>query len=211
MKTKNNRLKIEVINKYFYPVTAGIETDIMEVYRNLANKGWDVTVHTSKNTLTENNVLPSNAEINGIKIKRYRYHRYGFIPKFNWNTTNVISLHNFHIFPHSLIFLYCLFLKLIGRKKFIFILSPHSGFNPDWKTFSKPQEMIKTIYHYTIGTFFINHVADGVRAISQWEEKEIIKKGVTPSLIKLIKNGLPKDAYKNVDNLVSKKFKTKVE
>ena len=40
--------KIHVITKYFYPVAAGIETNILETYSVLVKKGWDVTVHTSK-------------------------------------------------------------------------------------------------------------------------------------------------------------------
>ena len=38
--------KIDIVVKYFYPVTAGIETNIMETYRFLVENGWDVTLHT---------------------------------------------------------------------------------------------------------------------------------------------------------------------
>jgi CO dehydrogenase/acetyl-CoA synthase epsilon subunit len=37
---------IHVITKYFYPVAAGIETNILETYSKLASK-WDITIHAS--------------------------------------------------------------------------------------------------------------------------------------------------------------------
>ena len=40
--------RLHVITRYFYPVAAGIETNILETYSILASRGWDITIHTSK-------------------------------------------------------------------------------------------------------------------------------------------------------------------
>ncbi len=79
---KSRDLKqIDIVVKYFYPVAAGIETNIYETHKYFLKKGWKVIVHTSKNTLIEKNVLPGKDIYNGITIVRYPYDRLGFFPK----------------------------------------------------------------------------------------------------------------------------------
>lgn len=53
---KNN--KIDIVVKYFYPVAAGIETNVLETYSVLVKMGWDVTVHTSNLEYTTGEILP---------------------------------------------------------------------------------------------------------------------------------------------------------
>ncbi len=204
---KKDQLKVEIVNRYFYPVTAGIETVLIETYSILAKKGWDITIHTSKNTLSEKNVLSDSAQINGLKIKRYPFNKLTFIPKPDWKKIDILTLYNFDVLPHLLLLLYILGFKISGKKNFKLFLVPASGFNPNWALFPILARTIKKLYHYTLGTVLINNVVDGVLAISKWEKSEMIKKGVSPKLIKIIGLGVEKEATINVDKVVSKASK----
>lgn len=207
----NHKLKIDVINRYFLPVAAGIETCLMETYPRLKKKGWDVTIHTSQSTLTQKNCLPKNDTVENIPILRYPLGKFGFFPKIDWANTDIVSLNNFDVFPHFQVLVYCLFLKLLGKKKFALILAPHGGFTPEWSIFSKIQSFIKKTYHYTLGTILINLVVDKVQAVSNWERNEIISKGVTPELVTTIENGIEKDAFTNIEKKASLAVKKQVK
>ncbi len=201
---------IDIIVKYFYPVAAGIEVNINETHKYFLKNGWNVTVHTSKDTLTEKNVLKDKEDLNGIKIIRYPYGRFGFFPKLDWDNTNVVSLHNFNIFPHFQIMLFVIWLKLIKKKKFVFSLTPHGGFNPEWRIFNKFTALIKQIYHYTIGIILINLSMDVVRAVSEWEYDQMKSKGIRKKLLNTIINGAEDEAYMDIDKLATKEIKEKV-
>ena len=201
-------LKLHSVNKYFYPVKAGIETNILNTYGFLVKNGWDITCHVSKNTLTQKNVLPGYEKINGLKVKRYQFGKFGFNPKIEWDKIDVLVLHNFDMFPQLFILLNCLVRKLLGKKKFALILSTHGGLTPDWDTFSKITKLIKKTYHETLGVFLINHVVDGVRSVSDWERHEIEKIGVKPEIVTVINNGVEEVAFTDLDKLASKKTKS---
>lgn len=207
---KNKKLKIDVVNRYFYPVTAGIETCLLETYPRLKQIGWDVTIHVSQSTLTQKNCLPRTDNVKNIPILRYPLGKFGFFPKIDWANTDIVSLNNFDVFPHFQILVFCLFLKLLGKKKFALILAPHGGFTPEWSIFSKIQTYIKKTYHFTLGTMLINLVVDKIQAVSEWENREIISHGVNPNLIKVINNGVEHEAFVNLEKLASKKIKSVV-
>jgi len=209
--SRSKRKNIAVIVKYFYPVTAGIETNILETYSVLVKKGWDVTIHTSKDTLDKKNCLSDEETIRGLKIRRYSHKWYSFFPKINWGKVDVICLHNFNIFPHFYILVCGLFLKISKQKKFSIILTPHGGFTPEWSIFSRISIAIKRFYHYSIGTFLINKGVDAVRAVSEWEKDQIVGRGVSPNLVHVISNGIENEAYLDVDSLVSSQIKRKVK
>ena len=202
---------IDVIVKYFYPVAAGIETNVMETYTILNEENWDVSIHTSKDVYLEKNILAENENIRGLNIMRYPFKLFGYFPDINWSETDMVCLHNFDIFPHFRILSYCLWLKITNRKKFALILTPHGGFNPEWRIFNPLQKFIKKLYHYTLGVLLINLVVDGVRAVSEWEKAEIISKGVRSELVVVIDNGLEDQAYQDVENMASSEIKEKVE
>lgn len=207
-KTKKH---IDIIEKYFIPVTAGIEVNILNTYKVLVENGWVVDIHTSRDTLTEKDILPEHDKIEGILVKRYPFRIWGYAPKINFAKTDVVALHNFNVVPHFYILIYSLILKMLGKKKFALILTPHGGFNPEWSIFPKPVAIIKEFYHFSIGTFLINLVVDKVRAVSEWEKEEIVKKGVNPNKVVVITNGIEDDAYLDVDKLASKEIKQKVK
>ena len=205
------KLRIHVINKYFYPVTAGIETNLMEVYERFAKNGHSVTMHISKNTLTEKNILKAEEDIRGIKVVRYHYKWFGFIPKIPLDNVDIISLHNFNISPNIFVMTWALILKILNKKKFILILSPQSGFNPDWDSIPKNKAIIKLFLHKTIGKILINYSADGIRAISKWEKEEMIKSGIRKDLIRLIGNGTQEEALIHNESKVNSQFRKKIK
>ena len=204
------KLRIHVINKYFYPVAAGIEINALNTYDFMAKKGWDITVHTSRDTLNEKNVLSNFEKINGLNVKRYQFGKFGFNHKINWENTDILILHNFDMFPHFFILFNCFIKKILGRKKFSLILSTHGGLTPDWRTFPRRIRIIKKTYHKTLGVFLINKTVDGVRAVSDWEKGEIKKLGVHPNLITVINNGVEDDSFLNLEKLASKRIKSLV-
>lgn len=202
---------IDIIVKYFYPVTAGIEANIFQTHKYFLDKGWTVTVHASQDTLTERSVLAKTDNVEGIKVIRYHHGKFGFFPKIDWENTDVVSLHNFNIFPHFQVMLYVTFRKLLGKKKFVLSLTPHGGFNPEWRIFSKLTAFIKQVYHYTIGVILINASLDVVRAVSEWEHGQIASKGVSKNKIHTVINGAEDEAYLDVDKLASPEIKEKVK
>ena len=207
MRSHKKHKQIHIISKYFYPVTAGIETNIMETYAVLAEMGWNITIHTSKDTLTEKNVLEKKDFLRNITVKRYEFGWNGYFPKINWDKADIVALHNFNVVPHLYLMLYAWYLKIIGRKKFALVLTPHGGFNPEWRIFPKFVAFIKSFYHFTIGTFMINASVDGVRAVSEWERNEIVSKRVMSNKVTVISNGIEDEAYMNVDLLASPEIK----
>ncbi len=207
----HQRNKIDVIVKYSHPVAAGIEVNTLETYSVLAKEGWEVTFHTSKDTLTEKNVLQDEEMHRGIRIRRYRFGWLGYFPQIDWATTDVVCLHNFNVLPHFILMVRVGLLKLCGRKTFGFFLTPHGGFNPEWSIFPQGVALIKRWYHYTLGAFMINCSMDGVRAVSEWERIEMVKHGVKESLVKVISNGLENEAFLDVDQAASKEVKKAVE
>lgn len=199
--SKKDVVLVDVIVKFFYPVAAGIETNILETYSILARgERLRVSIHTSNDMYLEKNVLPSEENIRGLSVKRYQFKWFGFFPKISWARTNAVCLHNFDIFPHFHILLHVLFLKLIRRKKFAVFLTPHGGFNPEWSIFPSWQIFLKRTYHYTIGAWLINRSVDGVRAVSEWERLEMVKHGIRPDLISVISNGLEDEAFGDVES-----------
>jgi glycosyltransferase involved in cell wall biosynthesis len=204
--------KIDVITKYFYPIAGGIEVNTHRVYKALVDAGWQVTVHTSRNTLVRENVLPKNETVDGITVRRYDTGSElgGYMPEIDWINTNVVALHNFNIF-HFRILSHILWLKLTKRKKFMLFLTPHGGFNPEWSTFPLPQRVSKYFYHYLIGNILVNLCVDLIRAVSEWERREMIRWGIKAEKIKVIENGLEDEAYKASESLAGRKVKGQVK
>ncbi len=199
--------KIDVIVKYFIPVVAGIEVNVLETYSRLVKKGWDVTVHTSKDTYLRKNWLSESESIRGLKVRRYPFKWYGFWPRINWQEAGVIALHNFDIFPHLQLLAFFVWKKIFNRKTFKVFLTPHGGYNPEWAIFSPLQKLIKKNYHETLGKSLINFAVDGVRAVSDWEKGELIKSGIVAKKVRTISNGLEDEAFVDVDRKASEKIK----
>ncbi len=211
MNIQKTKPHIDVVVKYFIPVTAGIETNILETYSVLAEKGWDITIHTSKDTHLDKDVLSDYEEIRGLKVKRYSFGPFGYEPNIDWENTDLIALHNFDMFPHFQLMLKTLWLKLKGKKNFKLVITPHGGFNPEWSIFPFVSRVVKWTYHMTLGALLANYSADGIRAVSDWEKAEMSKWGLSKKLLLTISNGVEKEAYMDIDKLASDEIKEKVK
>jgi glycosyltransferase involved in cell wall biosynthesis len=205
-------MKIEVITKYFYPVAAGIETNILETYSILAKLGHKVTIHTSADDYLKKNAFRAQETIKRIKVKRYPFgsELSGYMPAIDWEKADLVCLHNFN-FSHLRILVKILLLKVLGKKNFAVVITPHGGFIPEWRVFSWGARIFKFLYQYTVGVVLANLTADGWRAVSEWERAEMIKKGVIKNKIKVITNGLEDEAFKNVEKQASFKIKKTVK
>lgn len=205
---------VHVFVQTFYPVAAGTETNILETYSVLAKKGWKVVVHTSRSTHTEKNTLLEQEIVKGIKVYRYKESGFfGFFPnKLDWKKTDIIAIHNLNIIPHVYIFLFILLLKLLGKKKFKFVFTPHGNFPQDRESSGslllKP--FIRRSFYQTMGYFLIKWTVDGIRVISEWEKEKLINIGIKPALLRIISNGIEQEAFKDVDKLASKTIKKQV-
>lgn len=209
---KKNLGSIAIITKFFWPVAAGIETNILETYASLVKTGWDVSAYTTKNSLTASNAHPQAEEtVRGIKVHRVTWlPLLGYWPNINLNQTDLVCLHNFNVVPHFWFMAFTGILKMLGRKKYALILTPHGGYNPEWRIFREPQRSIKQWYHRVIGTFMINATVDAVRAVSEWERQEMIASGLKPELITVIHNGIENQAFADNEKEVSPEFKKRV-
>ena len=194
---------IDVVVKYFYPVTAGIETNVLETYSRLVDKGWRVTIHTSNDTLEKKDILPLLETYKGLTIRRYRSGFLNFDPQISYGKTGLICLHNFDLFPHARIFVAMWIRRVFHKKTPRLFLTPHGGFTPEWPTFPILIRLLKQVYHRTLGLWMITHLADGVRAVSDWEYRQLVYKGVPKKLVKTISNGLEDDAFSTNDIMPS--------
>jgi len=194
---KKKTRSAQIIMPYFYPVAAGMEINVLETYSVLLKKGWDITIHTSRDTLAKKNSLPATGEIRGIKIIRYKMNKLGFMPRLDWGSDDFICMHNFDIFPYIYILFYSLFLKILGRKKYSLLLIPHGGLTPDWSIYPKSRVIFRKIAYKVIGMLLINNLVDGIRAVSNWEKSELKKLGIKSSLVRAIPNGLEDAAFKD--------------
>jgi glycosyltransferase involved in cell wall biosynthesis len=65
-------LRIAMVSPYFHPVIGGIETYVLELSRELINRGHEVFVLTSNKTMNgEYNVFPKYEEAGDVKIFRF--------------------------------------------------------------------------------------------------------------------------------------------
>ena len=203
--------KVNAVVKYFYPVAAGIETNMLETYGMLAKSGRRACVYTSDFDYTTGAMLKVHEMVNGIDVQRSKLTKLGFFPALSFTKADVVALHNFDVMPHFWIMFYSLIRKILGVKNYVLVLTPHGGFNPEWSIFSRWQAAVKAFYHYTVGVALINSTVDGVRAVSEWEKDEMIRKGIKREKIRVISNGIEDDAFSDVDKLASEDTKKRVK
>ena len=195
---------IQLVNRYFHPVMAGIETGMAETFSRLAARGWHVLVHTSCNSLEHSNALPAEAgEFRGIAFRRYPFVAGGFFPHIDWDSRGVITLKNFDVVPQGWFLAYAWVLKVFGRKRFVLTVDPHGGFTPAWAAFPPHIRFVKQLYHRTLGQWLVNGAADGVHALSELERRALIAAGIRAELITIIPNGVPDDAFADLEELAS--------
>lgn len=204
---KRIQKSIHVITTHFYPVLTGVEVNIAETYSLFVNLGWNVVVHTSKDTHTEKNVLPDIGEYKGLVIKRYQRKWWGFIPRIDSDFRGIVALHFFSIIPHFYVYILVAKQKLFHKKDMTLVLVPHGGYTPDWSLINPIKSFIKAILHRSVGLLWINYLVDGIRAVSNWEKQELIKAGVRPEIIRTIENGIQGEALLEMGKKASTKIK----
>ncbi len=205
-------LQLHIVNRYFFPVHAGIETTLLQLLRHFDPKKYAVTMHASASTLSEKNILPLEAKKEHIFIKRYKTIKGFFIPHLPYKDMDALFLTNFTLVPHIFILCSTAILKLLNMKNFNIVYFPCGGFTPDWKTFSLPKRFIKQTIHIILGRRLINYVADSVIAISKWEKDELIKNRIDPKLIHVIPLGVEDEAFLPVKtDIISNEIKVMVK
>jgi len=188
-------MRVAIVTQFFYPVKGGVENHCFSLAKKLFEKGIDVEVHTSTDTLTEKNVLKEYELINDIKVFRHRKF-WRFVP----SNYDIVHLHNFNVFPHAVIFLSVLIrrilrkvLKSVNAPKLI--ITPHGGYTPWWDEFSYVKKLFKKCYHKTIGKLFLNYVVDVIIAVNEWEREKLIEEGIEKNKIIIVPNGVEDLAY----------------
>ena len=205
-----NKPRIAVITKYFSPVTAGIETNIQETYRELAHMGWDVTIYTSRDTLSQKNVLPEKEVVMGLKVVRLSHLRFPLLLQVP-GVADLLCLHNFNVFPHALLYLSIWLRRLMGMPTPGVFMTPHGGYTPEWPTFSSPVRLLKKYYHAGLGKFFLNTLTGQIRAISTWEHDELVRCGIQKSSLVTIPNGLSSEALSGSTRAITPAVRQLVE
>lgn len=87
--TVHTTKKAAVITKYFYPVVASIENNIIQTYTILQNTlGWNVMIHTPKDTYIKKDCLSPEETINTLTVNRYQTGMFGFNPDLDWKNND---------------------------------------------------------------------------------------------------------------------------
>ncbi len=186
---------IAIITKYFPPRKGGIENHCYNLAKVLSKKGVRVVVHMYEYSSEVKRDYAKGEEcfyFNGIPIIRHK----SFLDILDIEKYDVIHLHNFDMFPHSII----LFLALLKRKIFVnkgvkIIITLHGGYTPYWNSFPLFKRLLKMLYHVTLGKLFLNKVVNKVIAVSEYEKKLLIQKGIEKHKIIVIPNGIEDLAF----------------
>lgn len=97
-------MKIDYIAVGYWPVVGGTEFFVKNIAERMAQRGHDVTVHTSTYNPNYNGELKKKEVVNGVKIRRYRLLPfYIFFPKIN--NQQIVHLYSYgdNFFVQSLL------------------------------------------------------------------------------------------------------------
>ncbi len=210
---EESKKTIHVFTRFFYPVVGGMEINILNTYCNFVKKGWDVTIHTTKDSLSEKNIFPQKDIVSGMTIKRCRrtFYALNTLNREIYKNGNLLVLHDLDISGQILIYLRTLVFKLLGCKKYSFIFSSHGLFNYDSNVYPGIKIKTRAFIQNSIGVFLINKCVDGIRAVSNFEKEGLVKAGVKESLINIITNGLEEETFKDIEEMASEKIKSCVK
>ncbi|BCU66845.1 glycosyl transferase [Sulfolobales archaeon HS-7] len=165
-------MQISMITPLFLPVRGGTEVHVYNLSKQLVKNGDVVSVHTTRNIYTERWVLPRQEVIDGIYVVRHTFY---------WNSDDeILHLHNlgrmFSAWNLKTI------IYLLSHKERV-IFTPHH---------------ILTIDRGKLATKLLRGGMRGVFkiiAVSEWEKKEMIRRGFPEGKITVIPNGVEDEAY----------------
>ncbi len=138
--------RIHVITRYFYPVSGDLENKLLDMYSHFVSEGWEVIVHTSNDTLAHKRFLSPRKLYNGITLRRYKSHFWGFIPRIKWHKADIVVLHGKNPAAHTYVMLTTYLKELTGKKKFALIVSLN-------QTLAKSSMLINAVADAVIADF----------------------------------------------------------
>lgn len=200
--------EIHVFTRYFHPVIAGMEINILNTYTSFVKRGWRVTIHTTKDFPGKKVYLKDKEQVRGLYVMRYPRISY-FLKVLDgqiYKEGNILMLHDLDISGHFSIYVKCLIKKLFGAKNFTIVFSSHGLFGYDRNIYPGLKMRIRDLIQNSIGVFLINKSVDGVRAVSYSEFQNLRKKGISSEIV-TITNGLELEAFLPNNTSVSKKIK----
>ena len=203
-----------VLAEMFYPVSTGLEINMLNTYKHMSFRGWNIEVHTTKVNDVNRDASTGHSEIFGLKIFRHNFYGFSFIPFFirpPFMKSGTIVFHDFIILPHIFLYSYALILKLLGLKRCRLIFSSHGLFNYNSSIYPGLRMKIRKLIDRSIGVFLINRTVDAIRAVSEVEARGLIAQGIRADLITEIKNGIEEFAFDDIDTKVDSDFKEKIK
>lgn len=204
------RKSLHVITKYFFEKNSETEAHIVKTYNAFDPAEWNVTVHASTDTLEEKNILLKREVIGEMLVRRSVSGLFGFNPKINWEKADMVCLYGFKLFPHLPVLATVLWYKLIGSKKFVFVMIPQGAIEPYWKKYRLMFQIGKKLYHYMFGRALINLTADAVLTSSAWERSAIKSCGIRKDIITVLPEGVEQEAYEDLEKLASAQIREQV-
>lgn len=185
-------MKIAQITTFFHPVTGGVETHVLELSRDLVEKGHDVEVLTSSSNKNGPKITEFKTQFLGVKVRRFRtwfalspYHRFfpGLFFYLLKQDFDVLHVHGFR----KLEVYIAMLIKLIkkGRPKLIV-----TGHNPFPTTSRRVRfNVLVALHDKTIGQLFTKSI-DKIVALVKSEAKKYEKDfNVPKDKIVVIPNG----------------------
>jgi glycosyltransferase involved in cell wall biosynthesis len=202
------RAKIGYVIPHFYPFKGGAENYTLDIATYAAKSNFDVSVFTSKNSTFDNEfdifqrikIFRSTTLINLYYLKFYP----GLFIKLWKADLDVIHVQGFGFIWQDI----CLILrKFIGKKKTIYINTPHGPFmaRSDYNNFYK---FLKRIYT-SIQKLYLNWLYERIIAVNpeqyKWMEKEY---GIKKDKIKFLPIGISKSQFETAvaPSKVTKEF-----
>tara|TARA_Y100000034_G_C6901621_1_gene417167 strand:- start:105 stop:1229 length:1125 start_codon:yes stop_codon:yes gene_type:complete len=190
-------MKIGFLIEYFYPIKGGAENNCFYLARELVKKH---EVHVFTSNKRDNQILKKEEVVDGIHVHRYenifRYKYYltftpGLLDVLNYDL-DILHVHSFGFLWHNFVIL---LKKLTSKTKIV--NTPHGPFMALSK-YGFFQNIFKNIVVFL--ELFFNQVYDVVIQVNPSQSGWITKYGVSKSKIRYVPNGIPDDAYDDVDN-----------
>ncbi|MCD4844714.1 MAG: glycosyltransferase family 4 protein [Methanosarcinales archaeon] len=215
-------MKILMITHRFPPSFGGIEHHTYLFSKELAKKGYDVTIYTT-NSLTNEDVLslpflnrrvqkpnlPKKSKIDNIIVNRFditiRYWSFNYIPelfKSLRNNSHEFDIIHAHGYSNLSSLVGCYYANKYNRP---FILTSHDMEIAD--NFPLDAKIFKKIYDRNIGRYLIKK-SEKLIALTEDQIQQYIDRGGDPNKIKIIPNGIELSKYvkKEPDRNILSKF-----
>lgn len=182
--------KVLIIAPYSYPSACGIWKRVYDDAKALIKDGYDVTVFSSNILKGTNETLAPEAELEGIKIKRFKvWFSLGgtsmfffFLRSFLKLNPDIVHVHGYR-HPHSLMGF--ILSKLKGKKV---LMTPHAPFLKDPRR-NIVMKAFDWLYDHLIGIWEVRNYKKLILT-TNWEKEFLIKLGAKDLKCEFIPNGI---------------------